>query len=362
MSKIKELPSQEYLKECFEYDAETGTLTWKQRPRHHFKSDVSMNIFNSTKQNKVAGDDSVNQYKNVAIGGCSFKQHRIIWKLVTGEDPKGVIDHKNKVKSDNRFINLRDVNVSENNENRNIDKSNTSGYIGVSLYKLSGRYRARKSVDGVRYDLGFFDTAHEANEALLKFNISNNYKSSVSKQKSILDVTYSLLDSLFYYEDGFLFWKPRACNDVFSNAECEQFNKQFANTKAGCKSNKYIVIKSSVFGAKLAHRLIYQLCHKLDKLDTDLVVDHIDNNPENNKIDNLRLVTRSQNAWNSRKLKISDDNPYKGVTRKNGRWTANISKDRVQKNLGMFDTPELAHAAYCKAASELHKEYANFGN
>ena len=46
MSKPKELPSQKYLLECFDYDQDTGELTWKKRPRHHFGSVGAWKSFN----------------------------------------------------------------------------------------------------------------------------------------------------------------------------------------------------------------------------------------------------------------------------------------------------------------------------
>jgi len=56
MAKVKELPSQEYLKECFDYDVETGNLIWrKDRPISHFKDEHDKCIFNSKYASKFAG-------------------------------------------------------------------------------------------------------------------------------------------------------------------------------------------------------------------------------------------------------------------------------------------------------------------
>lgn len=86
-------------------------------------------------------------------------------------------------------------------------------------------------------------------------------------------------------------------------------------------------------------------------------IDHIDMNPSNNKWENLREATRSQNGANRRAYK-NNLSGFKGVSKIGNRWYAEIQKNGIRYNLGRFDSPEQAHAAYCKAASKLHGEYA----
>lgn len=49
-----------------------------------------------------------------------FAVHRMIWKIETGRDPEGVIDHIDGIRNHNRFINLRDVTITENARNIHI--------------------------------------------------------------------------------------------------------------------------------------------------------------------------------------------------------------------------------------------------
>jgi len=92
-------------------------------------------------------------------------------------------------------------------------------------------------------------------------------------------------------------------------------------------------------------------------------VDHKDRNVGNDKWDNLRLATGSQNKANCRKYRSKNSAGMpKGVQavqkRRSIRYRAIATKDGVRQHLGYFDTPELAHAAYLKASEELHGEFA----
>jgi hypothetical protein len=83
-------------------------------------------------------------------------------------------------------------------------------------------------------------------------------------------------------------------------------------------------------------------------------VDHINMDRTDNRWVNLRLVTRSQNLANRRKLSTNKSG-YKGVCwhKRSRAWRAQIKHEGKVRYLGQFATPELAHKAYCEAA-ELH--------
>lgn len=85
-------------------------------------------------------------------------------------------------------------------------------------------------------------------------------------------------------------------------------------------------------------------------------VDHIDCDPTNDKWSNLRLATRAQNCANSTARKNSTG--FKGVQARGKKWVAGIKIDGKRVYLGRFDTPEDAHAAYCRAASAHQGEFA----
>ena len=91
-------------------------------------------------------------------------------------------------------------------------------------------------------------------------------------------------------------------------------------------------------------------------------IDHKDNNRSNNSFDNLRLATKSQNSGNMRKKK-NTRSKLKGVSysKQSSKWFAQITHKNHRYYLGAFSTPIEAHAAYCRAARKLFKEFSNFG-
>jgi hypothetical protein len=91
-------------------------------------------------------------------------------------------------------------------------------------------------------------------------------------------------------------------------------------------------------------------------------VDHIHHLTLDNRKSEMRLCTQSQNMQNSGK-QVHNTSGFKGVSwhKLKQKWVANINLNGKKKHLGYFPTPELAREAYCKAAAELHGEFANFG-
>lgn len=84
-------------------------------------------------------------------------------------------------------------------------------------------------------------------------------------------------------------------------------------------------------------------------------IDHINGCRSDNRLANLRKVSASINQQNQRKARLDNKCGLLGVSSSGKRWQARISypggKDTY---LGLFDTPELAHAAYLEAKRRLH--------
>lgn len=164
-----------------------------------------------------------------------------------------------------------------------------------------------------------------------------------------------LVRELFAYRsDGELIWRrrPSATSPVV------------VGTVAGGEWGKKKRYKSvRLLGRKtLIHRIVWAI--HLDAW-PEGDVDHIDGDGLNNRIENLRLATRSQNCMN-RRNRSDNMTGLKGARKRKQRdgsdvWTSSISIDGAEKYLGRFSTPEEAHAAYLKAAIDNFGEYARSG-
>lgn len=152
-----------YVRECLNYDAETGDFRWLQRPGGHFKDARVWKMWNTTWAGKSAGCRAPAGYILVGIDRKLFYAHRLAWLWTHGRWPDRHIDHVNGDKSDNRLCNLREATYAENNCNTVRPSHNTTGFKGVS--KHQGKHRAVIQHRGRHHFLGYFATAEEAHEA-----------------------------------------------------------------------------------------------------------------------------------------------------------------------------------------------------
>ena len=98
------------------------------------------------------------------------------------------------------------------------------------------------------------------------------------------------------------------------------------------------------------HRLVYLANNPdFDIWDNswDNVIDHIDRNRQNNKIENLQNITQRQNNFNKGAKGYTYDN-------RTNKYIAQIMVDGVNHHLGRYDTAEEAHEAYLKAKKIYH--------
>ena len=75
-------------------------------------------------------------------------------------------------------------------------------------------------------------------------------------------------------------------------------------------------------------------------------IDHIDGNPANNKLENLRDVSHSTNLQNRKSATSKNKTGFLGVVKRRNKYAAHIHKNGKQIYLGLFQTAELAHQAY----------------
>ena len=154
--------TQSVIQEFLNYDPLTGHLVWNVRDLSWFKDERSHKSWNTRFAGKVAFTSRDSQgYLQGAILGKQIKAHRVIWFHQTGIWPDH-IDHDNRIKTDNRWINLIDSNPSKNQKNLPIYKNNTSGVTGVYWDTSSNKWLASICVDGKRTHLGLFQNLDDA--------------------------------------------------------------------------------------------------------------------------------------------------------------------------------------------------------
>ena len=103
----------------FNYNEETGWLTWK-------------NCKYKKKNGKRVGSlNKLTGYKHIQINGKGYLEHIIIWLWFYGVLPDYDIDHINRIKDDNKIINLRETNHSCNMKNIGLKSNNKTDITGV---------------------------------------------------------------------------------------------------------------------------------------------------------------------------------------------------------------------------------------
>jgi hypothetical protein len=139
----------ERLREQVHYDPETGIFTWLIHSR-------------STPVGKIVGYPSSRGYIRIGIDRKSYRAQRLAWLYMTGEWPVIDLDHINGIPSDNRWMNLRQVDQSKNQRNQKLHKDSRSGLKGVR--RNGKRWMSAITVNRRQIYLGTFDTPEDAHE------------------------------------------------------------------------------------------------------------------------------------------------------------------------------------------------------
>jgi hypothetical protein len=147
-------------------------------------------------------------------------------------------------------------------------------------------------------------------------------------------------NEMFIYDDGLLINKKT--NHIYSHVGDSGYNM--------------IWIKGKNYAA---HRIIWQMFN--GPIDGSTFIDHIDKDRLNNRIENLRIATRSQNAANSKVPKSKTNSLPKGVYFDNSgtKYKVGICYNQESIHLGTFSTIDEAANTYKEAASILFGEYAS---
>lgn len=329
-----------------------------------------------------------------------------------------VIDHKNNNPLDNRRCNLQEATYSQNAQNKKKTTKETSSiYIGVCFTK--NKWKACSSGK----HLGTFESEYEAavvydkyvyikygkdasTNSLVQYNaiinlsvddiivpktisilpknisltVDNKFKICIINNKikynKICDTLDDAINELKIYKDNF-------SKNILENNSKKIITRN-ANNQAiiNMCNNDNIIVDSTLVDDNQWHNLIQygwylnnnyavaNINNKLVRLHRyllnareDKVVDHINNNPLDNRLKNLRLATIAENSYNKSKNLLTSSK-YKGVSRRTGfdNYIVSIQKNNISYNLGLYYNEDIAGLAYNIKAIELFGEFANLNS
>lgn len=159
-------------------------------------------------------------------------------------------------------------------------------------------------------------------------------------------ISQSVLKNLFEYQDGQLVTKKRISQ------------RTSKGHVVGCPSGHgYIVFRLD--GKKqYLHRMVFLFHYGF----LPEYIDHIDGDRENNKIENLRECTPSQNSHNA-KSHIKNKSGVKGVSwcKRKRKWRAYLTVDYKFKNLGTYKSISEAKEAVINGRQKYHHNFSNNG-
>jgi hypothetical protein len=142
-------PSKEKLLWLFDYDQDRGVLIWK----NHW-SKTKATIY----KGKIAGKDH-DGYRRLRIARKNYLVHHLIWFIETGKWPER-IDHKDGLKSNNRFSNLKICTQRQNMQN--MSRHRNGKLVGAHFHKSTGVWRSHIEKEGKQISLGNFQTEFAA--------------------------------------------------------------------------------------------------------------------------------------------------------------------------------------------------------
>ncbi len=160
-------------------------------------------------------------------------------------------------------------------------------------------------------------------------------------------------------ENGRLFWLHRPREHFATKRACSTWNARFANKEAGVarsgeRSERRWAV--AIGGVRiLRHVIIWAMCVG----EWRNGIDHKNRNYLDDRIENLRIATQSQNNANST-LRSDNSSGYKGVSwdKANDKWSVCISVNGRHIRVGRFIDIEEARLAYLDAARRYFGEFA----
>lgn len=149
-------------------------------------------------------------------------------------------------------------------------------------------------------------------------------------------LTQFAIQSVLDYRDGLLYWKNASVASSYRDVK--------GYMRIGIDGKRY-----------LQHRIIYLMFHG----NLPSAIDHIDGNTSNNRIENLRAATNTENLQNM-KLCPTNTSGSKNVSwdTKAKKWLVMLNVSGIRKYIGLFKDLELADLVATEARNKFHGRFA----
>lgn len=182
----------------------------------------------------------------------------------------------------------------------------------------------------------------------------NSPKLNVVTPYGVINKPFSVGDNIFIMENFKLIPLTKGEFAIVDEIDFDELNKKKWHLSYNGKvkyAARAFQKKDGKWSLECMHRVIMNP-------EKEEMVDHKNRNGLDNRRENLRVATRSENAANR---KLGKGRKYLGISwnKKHKKWIANITKLKQRYYLGFFDTEEDAAMAYDIKAKELHGEFAN---
>lgn len=279
--------------------------------------------------------------------------HRIIMEA-TG---KVVVDHIDGHGLNNTKDNLRIVGHRENAINRRLRSDSTSKVPGVSFDKESKKWKVHIVINRKQVTLGRFADYDEA-VAVRKAAEDEHYGEFARRTEPVIEEYVAPPESrdtspaLWYmFGYGEVYCVPLT-QDKFSIVDVCDFDK--------IKYYKWFFTTQGYAGTNINGTGVLLHRYLMNPKDGEQV-DHINGDPIDNRLSNLRCVTPQQNTWNTR-VKCTSSSGHKGVWKINGRWEVSMRIEGKKTYLGRFNTIEQALEIRNAAYKQHRGEFARYGD
>jgi hypothetical protein len=284
----------------------------------------------------------------------------ILHRLIMNAERGRVVDHIDTNTLNNIKSNLRICSRAENSRNRGKSSNNKSGHKGV--YYRNGSYVVQIRKDGKLISVGSSKSYDEAvamhESAIIKIHGEfARIEDSVVMEKQ--EIKKKIREPVKKYIEGYGYvYEIPLTKGQFAIIDIDDIDivKDILWLGKWNKGTSSFYASTNIIKED-GRRSTIDMQRMIMGDPKGMFVDHINGNTLDNRRSNLRLSTVSENSIN-RKKKSTNTSGYTGVHKVKDKWVSRISTSSGRISLGTFETPQEAYAAYCKAALELHGEFA----